>query len=206
MAGTHGSVVTQAWKLKYLNEHLERLLRLASNETLREELTAFPLAVSCEDGIQEQHRPGQFSLITIYSIASCLHHNIYWMSKHGNMQQSHTKYVHSHELAMSRTTAYISCCSAVPCSICQLRMAYAVCAGLVKVLTRVLWPKMRKRSGRLGGRGAPGSARAAVLNFLAAAQPQELTTLLLLVFQPISAAFEPPSSSSASTAATETDR
>ena len=49
----------QAWKLKYLNEHLERLLRLASDSTLREELTAFPLAKNAAGGIAEQHRQGK---------------------------------------------------------------------------------------------------------------------------------------------------
>lgn len=53
------------------------------------------------------------------------------------------------------------------------------------VLVRLLWPKMRKRSGRLGGKGAPGSARAAILNFFTAAEPSELRPLLALFLAPV---------------------
>lgn len=70
-------------------------------------------------------------------------------------------------------------------------------AGLVSVLVRVLWPKMRKRGGRLGGKGAPGSARSAILNFLAAAEPEELAPLLLQFMLPLSAAFRRPTHSQA---------
>lgn len=56
----------------------------------------------------------------------------------------------------------------------------------------ILFPKMRKRSGRLGGKGAPGSARAAILNSLAALEPPELTPLLELFLQPMSASFRSP--------------
>lgn len=125
-------------------------------------------------------------------------------------------------------------------------------AGLVPLLVRLLFPKMRKRSGRLGGKGgwatgmagvearsecdefscvtssaacsctlplhptpcipphplahthpcptphppttagAPGSARAAILNFLASAEPHELRPLLELFLAPLSAAFVRP--------------
>jgi U3 small nucleolar RNA-associated protein 20 len=51
---------------------------------------------------------------------------------------------------------------------------------------------MRKRSGRLGGRGAPGSARAAVLNALAALQPLELRPLLELLLEPLGGVFRDP--------------
>ncbi|GIL61502.1 hypothetical protein Vafri_15933, partial [Volvox africanus] len=64
--------------------------------------------------------------------------------------------------------------------------------GLIPLLVRVLFPKMRKRSGRLGGRGAPGSARAAILNFLAGLRPEELRPLLELLLEPMQAAFTPP--------------
>ncbi|KAG2487780.1 hypothetical protein HYH03_013624 [Edaphochlamys debaryana] len=64
--------------------------------------------------------------------------------------------------------------------------------GLVPLLIRVLFPKMRKRSGRLGGRGAPGSARAAILNFLAHLRPPELRPLLELLLEPMAAAFQRP--------------
>ena len=53
------------------------------------------------------------------------------------------------------------------------------------MLVRLLWPKMRKRSGRLGGKGAPGSARAAILNFLTALEPPELRPLLVLFLSPL---------------------
>ena len=62
-------------------------------------------------------------------------------------------------------------------------------AELVPLLVRLLYPKMRKRSGRLGGRGAPGSARAAILNYLAALDSSELAPLVHLFLQPISSAF-----------------
>lgn len=65
-------------------------------------------------------------------------------------------------------------------------------AGLVPVLIRVLFPSLRKRSGRLAGKGAPGSARAAVLNYLAAARPEELATLLELFLRPMAACFVRP--------------
>lgn len=55
------------------------------------------------------------------------------------------------------------------------------------MLVRLLWPKMRKRSGRLGGKGAPGSARAAILNFLTGLEPPELRPLLVLFLNPLSA-------------------
>lgn len=64
------------------------------------------------------------------------------------------------------------------------------CAGLIALVVRLLWPKMRKRSGRLGGKGAPGSARAAILNFLSALEPAELRPLLVLFMSPLSAAFK----------------
>ena len=64
-----------------------------------------------------------------------------------------------------------------------------VSAELVPLLIRLLYPKMRKRSGRLGGKGAPGSARTAILNYLAALEPAELAPLVPLFPQPISAAF-----------------
>lgn len=49
---------------------------------------------------------------------------------------------------------------------------------------------MRKRSGRLGGKGVPGSARSAILNYLAALEPAELAPLVQLFLQPISSAFQ----------------
>lgn len=58
---------------------------------------------------------------------------------------------------------------------------------------RLLFPKLRKRSGRLGGKGAPGSARAAVLNFLGHLEPSELRPLLELLLDPLSSSFTLPS-------------
>lgn len=62
------------------------------------------------------------------------------------------------------------------------------------MLVRLLWPKMRKRSGRLGGKGAPGSARAAILNFFTALEPAELRPLLAQFLAPVGAGIrsEPP--------------
>ncbi len=67
---------------------------------------------------------------------------------------------------------------------------YFFFAGLTPLLVRLLYPKMRKRSGRLGGKGAPGSARSAILNYLAALDPAELAPLVQLFLQPISTAFQ----------------
>lgn len=60
---------------------------------------------------------------------------------------------------------------------------------LIPVVIALLYPKMRKRSGRLSGKGAPGSARAAILNFLSGAEPQELRTLLELFLHPMDSVF-----------------
>ncbi|PRW58885.1 small subunit processome component 20-like protein [Chlorella sorokiniana] len=119
----------KVFKLKFLLPYLDRLLRLADNNTLREELTAFPLAVSATSLREDE---GGSALLAEHR------------------------------------------------------------AGLVPLLIRLLFPKMRKRSGRLGGKGAPGSARAAILNFLAAAEPHELRPLLELFLAPLSAAFVRP--------------
>ncbi len=74
-------------------------------------------------------------------------------------------------------------------------------SGVVPLVVLVLYPKMRKRSGRLAGKGAVGSARAAVLNALAALRPVELRPLLELLLLPLSAAFATPSEATADTAA-----
>ena len=67
-----------------------------------------------------------------------------------------------------------------------------ILAALILVIARLLYPKLRKRSGRLGGKGAPGSARAAVLNYLAALEPSELGPIAELFFAPLSGAFRTP--------------
>ena len=63
-------------------------------------------------------------------------------------------------------------------------------AHLIPLLVRLLFPKMRKRSGRLAGKGAPGSARVAILNFLAACESSELCWLIELFLSPLSSAFK----------------
>ncbi|KAI8107974.1 hypothetical protein M9434_006006 [Picochlorum sp. BPE23] len=60
---------------------------------------------------------------------------------------------------------------------------------LVPLLIAMLFPRMRKRNGRLGGKGAPGSARVAILNFLSGAEPEELSALLELFLLPLSPCF-----------------
>ncbi|KDD73123.1 hypothetical protein H632_c2510p0, partial [Helicosporidium sp. ATCC 50920] len=53
-------------------------------------------------------------------------------------------------------------------------------AELVPLVIRVLFPKLRRKAGRFSGKGSTAPARAAILNFLAAAEPHELRTLLEL--------------------------
>ena len=90
----------------------------------------------------------------------------------------------SPSLSLSLLLVCIACCAdTADC---------AAPAGLMAVAVRVLWPRMRRRSGRFSGHGAPGSSRAAILNALTALQPPELATLLLLNVQPLGAALLPP--------------
>jgi hypothetical protein len=63
--------------------------------------------------------------------------------------------------------------------------------SILPLTLRLLFPLMRKRSGRLAGRGAPGSARSAILNKLAALAPVELVPLLELFIDPLATAFRP---------------
>lgn len=53
----------QSFKLKFLSEHYDRLVRLADNKSLREEMTTFPLAKGMDGGVQEQDRPGLIPLL-----------------------------------------------------------------------------------------------------------------------------------------------
>lgn len=48
----------QSWKINYLNDYVDRLIRLSSNNTLREELAAFPLARDAHDKLPVECRPG----------------------------------------------------------------------------------------------------------------------------------------------------
>ena len=50
--------VLQVFKLRYLNTHLEHMMRLADNKTLREELVMFPLGRGADGGVADEHRPG----------------------------------------------------------------------------------------------------------------------------------------------------
>lgn len=50
--------VAQGFKLRYLGPYADRLLRLAADATLREELTAFPLSSTADNPVQPEHRPG----------------------------------------------------------------------------------------------------------------------------------------------------
>ena len=74
----------------------------------------------------------------------------------------------------------------------QARAELGLGAGVMRLVIHLLWPRMRKRSGRLGGKGAPGSARAAILNTLGTLQPEELAPLVTLFLQPVAPAFESP--------------
>lgn len=51
-------VMLQGFRLRFLGAHLERLLRLADDATLRLELAAFPLAPGADGGIAAEHRAG----------------------------------------------------------------------------------------------------------------------------------------------------
>jgi U3 small nucleolar RNA-associated protein 20 len=55
-----------------------------------------------------------------------------------------------------------------------------------------MFPKMRKRGNKLAGRGAAGSGRAAVLNFLSGLEALELRPLLELLLEPLAPAFAAP--------------
>ena len=50
------------FKLRFLGPHLDRLVKMADDKTLREQLAAFPLAPSTaregEEGLLDKHRPG----------------------------------------------------------------------------------------------------------------------------------------------------
>ena len=54
---------TQAFKVKAVIAHMDRLLRLADNEKLRSELTLFSLARDAEQPVQEEHRAGKLALM-----------------------------------------------------------------------------------------------------------------------------------------------
>lgn len=56
----------QGWKLKYVTENLDHLLRLTANSTLREELTAFPLAKDTADCIATEQRLGRIPYTHLY--------------------------------------------------------------------------------------------------------------------------------------------
>lgn len=70
--------------------------------------------------------------------------------------------------------------------------------GLIPILTRVLFAKIRKRTGRLAGRGSVGSARTSILNYLAGLEPEELRTLFELFLEPLAEIFVLPSAATES--------
>ena len=61
-------------------------------------------------------------------------------------------------------------------------------SGLMPVLVHLMWPRLRKRSGKQAKKGGAGSSRTAVLHFLAGMQPSELRHLVQLVLQPVTGA------------------
>lgn len=58
-------------KFKYLNPHMDRLMRLADDKTLRSELTAFPVAKGADNGVNEEHRPGLVRPALIPGLLCC---------------------------------------------------------------------------------------------------------------------------------------
>ena len=59
----------QAFKVKAVTAHMDRLLRLADDATLRSELTLFGLARDAEQPVQEEHRAG--TLVHFAWVAAC---------------------------------------------------------------------------------------------------------------------------------------
>ena len=53
----------QAFKLRFLSEHSDRLVRLADNKSLREEMTTFPLARGMDGGVRDEDRAGLLPLL-----------------------------------------------------------------------------------------------------------------------------------------------
>lgn len=178
------------FRLPYLpGPLLQRLLRLADNATLREELVGLPMAAGAEGGIPDEHRAGGRGSLrrgpwgrgdgSVCGGEGC----------GGGARQA---------LALCGLLRRPKPCSPrprrpkPPCHYPSLQTT-----GFVPLLIMTLFPKMRKRSGRLGGRGAPGSARAAVLNALAALQPLELRPLLELLLEPLGPVFSDPDAAGA---------
>ena len=109
----------QGAKLSYLTGHMDKLIGMADDKSLRRELASFPLASSAPDTIPSEDRP-----------------------------------------------------------------------GLIPVLMNMLWPRLRKRSGKQAKKGPAGSCRTAVLHFLAGMEPSELRYLVQLVLHPVTAAMQ----------------
>lgn len=61
-----GYVMLQGFRLRFLGAHLERLLRLADDATLRLELAAFPLAPGADGRIAAEHRAGAPRHLCVY--------------------------------------------------------------------------------------------------------------------------------------------
>jgi hypothetical protein len=185
----------QGFKLKFLGPYMQRLLRLATDAHLREELTSFPLAINSDDAIELEHRPG------VHSHAFMGFSKFFGGAQTGSPACIFTVEAHVLRKAPRKVPhprLWLACTlSGLQEECCSLWWlgALSACmwlnAGLIQVLVRLLWPKMRKRSGRLGGKGAPGSARAAILNFLSGLQPAELRPLLVMFMTPLAVAIKP---------------
>ena len=110
-------ICPQGANLSYLRRHMDKLMGMADDKSLRRELASFPLASSAPDTIAAEDRP-----------------------------------------------------------------------GLIPVLVNMMWPRLRKRSGKQAKKGPAGSCRTAVLHFLAGMEPSELRHLVQLVLHPVTAA------------------
>jgi U3 small nucleolar RNA-associated protein 20 len=58
-------------------------------------------------------------------------------------------------------------------------------AQLMPLIIRLLTPTLRKRHGRIAGKGTPGAARKATIDFLGGLDTAELTPLFRTLFQPM---------------------
>lgn len=117
--------MVQGAKLSYLTRHMDKLMGMADDKSLRREVASFPLASTAPDPIPVEDRK-----------------------------------------------------------------------GLLPMLVHLMWPRLRKRSGKQAKKGGAGSGRTAVLHFLAGMQPPELRHLVQLVLQPVSGAMRQQDSES----------
>eukprot|EP00803_Ostreobium_quekettii_P010225 evm.model.scf_622.2 EVM.evm.TU.scf_622.2 scf_622:22710-43215(-) len=64
--------------------------------------------------------------------------------------------------------------------------------GLIPIITHILFPKLKKPGAKLGNKNSSAIARPVILNYLAGAPPQELSTLVGLCLAPLGSAFKSP--------------